>query len=331
MKVRGHRIEPGEVEVALLDLGSLQDAVVVAPEDEQGEPRLVAYVVPGQRARKIRPLTVSALRRDLAGRLPAAMIPSAFVLMETLPRTVTGKVDRRALPPPSPARPALDTAFAAPRTPIEEILVGIWAEVLGLDAVGIHDRFFELGGNSTGRRGSCPGRSRRLGSSCPCGPSWKRRRWRTWRSASPRNWPSRRGPRRCRRPRGPGMKRIRTAALVCLALLGGAGMDHVHPAATAGIELGSAEGWKLVWADEFDKDGSLDEQDWTLERRIRSQQRASVVPAGECRLPGRPADHRGTTRSEDPDPKFMKPAAATGGAGREARRITPRPVVTTRR
>ena len=76
------------------------------------------------------------------------MIPSAFVLMETLPRTATGKVDRRALPAPSSARPTLDTPFAAARSPIEEIIGGIWSEVLGLKPVGIHDRFLELGGDS---------------------------------------------------------------------------------------------------------------------------------------------------------------------------------------
>jgi acyl carrier protein len=94
------------------------------------------------------PITISALRRELAGRLPEHVIPSALVLLEALPRTVTGKVDRRALPAPSSARPALDMAFAGPRTPIEEMLVGIWAEVLGLDQVGIYDPFLELGGDS---------------------------------------------------------------------------------------------------------------------------------------------------------------------------------------
>jgi acyl-coenzyme A synthetase/AMP-(fatty) acid ligase/acyl carrier protein len=148
VKIRGHRIEPGEIEAALLDLGLVQDAVVVAREEEPGENRLIAYVVPARRGDEAAPLTVSAVRRGLASRLPEAMIPAAFVLMETLPRTVTGKVDRRALPAPSSARPTLDTPFAAPRTPIEEIVAGIWNEVLGLQPVGIYDPFLELGGDS---------------------------------------------------------------------------------------------------------------------------------------------------------------------------------------
>jgi amino acid adenylation domain-containing protein len=146
VKVRGHRIEPGEIEAALLDLGLVQDAVVVARADEAGESRLVAYVVPGGPPGER--LTVSALRRALAPRLPEALIPSVFVLVETLPRTVTGKVDRRALPVPSAGRPELDTPFAPPRTAHEARLVEIWREVLGLDEVGIHDNFFELGGHS---------------------------------------------------------------------------------------------------------------------------------------------------------------------------------------
>jgi acyl carrier protein len=104
--------------------------------------------VPARREGEAAPLTMSEVRRGLASRLPEAMIPWAFVLMVTLPRTATGKVDRRALPAPSSARPALDTPFAAPGTPIEEIVAGIWSEVLGLAPIGMHDRFLDLGGDS---------------------------------------------------------------------------------------------------------------------------------------------------------------------------------------
>ena len=106
--------------------------------------RLVAYVVPSQENAP----TISALRDFLRQKLPDYMVPSTFVTLDTLPLTATGKVDRRALPPPDDTRPALETSFVAPRTPVEERLAGIWAEVLGLDQVGVHDNFLELGGDS---------------------------------------------------------------------------------------------------------------------------------------------------------------------------------------
>jgi amino acid adenylation domain-containing protein len=144
VKIRGYRIEVSEIEMALLDFPAVKEAVVVAREDRPSEQRLVAYLVP---ARKLS-LAVSGLRRFLNEKLPEYMIPSAFVLLDALPLTPNGKVDRRALPAPSRARPELANPFVAPRTPVEKLLAGFWAELLGLERVGIHDNFLELGGHS---------------------------------------------------------------------------------------------------------------------------------------------------------------------------------------
>ena len=144
VKVHGYRIEIAEIELVLLDLDTVKEAVVVAWEEAPGDQRLIAYVVPcGHPAP-----TVSTLRQALAARLPPSMIPSAFEMVEALPLTPTGKVNRRALPAPGRIRPDLDSRFVAPRTPAEEVLTGIWAHILGLEQVGIHDNFFELGGLS---------------------------------------------------------------------------------------------------------------------------------------------------------------------------------------
>ena len=142
VKIRGFRIEPGEVEGALAAHPEVRDAAVDARPDPSGAPRLVAWVVSGDT------LNVSDLRRWLAGRLPEPMIPSAFVILEALPRTPSGKVDRRALPEPESERPRLEHEAVAPEGPVEEALAAIWAEVLGLDEVGVRDDFFELGGHS---------------------------------------------------------------------------------------------------------------------------------------------------------------------------------------
>ncbi|MFQ5907077.1 MAG: phosphopantetheine-binding protein, partial [bacterium] len=144
VKIRGYRIEVAEIEIALFDHADIKEAVVVAREDRRGDKRLVAYLVPaGQPAP-----TVSELRRALAETLPDYMIPSVFVTLDALPLTPTNKIDRRALPAPGTARPELENPFVAPRTPVEQTLVNIWSQVLGLDQVGIHDNFFELGGHS---------------------------------------------------------------------------------------------------------------------------------------------------------------------------------------
>ncbi len=141
VKVRGFRIEPGEVEAALLAHPALREVVVVAREDRPGDRRLVAYL-----AAAGRPVPPAAeLRELLRRRLPEYMVPSAFVALEALPLTASGKTDRRALPAPE-AREAEE--HTAPRTPSEEVVAGIFAEVLGVARVGAHDNFFELGGHS---------------------------------------------------------------------------------------------------------------------------------------------------------------------------------------
>ncbi|RKH00252.1 amino acid adenylation domain-containing protein, partial [Corallococcus sp. CA053C] len=127
VKVRGFRIELGEIEVALEALPAVREAVVVAREDTAGNKRLVAYVV----AREEVP--VAALRQALAQRLPEYMVPSVFMLLEAMPLTSNGKVDRKALPTLRLDREALGEGYTAPRTAVEELLAGVWAEVLGLE------------------------------------------------------------------------------------------------------------------------------------------------------------------------------------------------------
>ena len=144
MKVRGFRIEPGEIEAVLSHHPAVQQAVVMAREDGSGDKRLVAYVVPKQEPAP----TLSVLRSFLKAQLPEYMIPSAFVVLDALPLTPNGKLDSRALPAPEWGSPDLAGAFVAPRTPVEEQVAEIWAQVLGLDQVGIHDNFFALGGHS---------------------------------------------------------------------------------------------------------------------------------------------------------------------------------------
>jgi amino acid adenylation domain-containing protein len=144
VKIRGHRVEVAEIESVLLRLTQINEAVVVAGDDRYGEKRIIAYLVP---AYKPAP-TISAVRRFLAERLPDYMIPSAFIMLDSLPLNANGKIDRRALPAPDGARPDLDTAFEPPRTPTEQMLAKTWAEVLGLEQLGINDNFFELGGQS---------------------------------------------------------------------------------------------------------------------------------------------------------------------------------------
>ena len=144
LKVRGRRIEAAEIEMALLDLDAIREAVVVAREDSYGDERLVAYFIPAGGSNP----TVSMLRRALAELLPDYMIPSTFVIIDALPLTPSGKIDRLALPEPDMARPEQDVPFTAPRTPVEENLAEIWSDVLGLHEVGVYDDFFDLGGNS---------------------------------------------------------------------------------------------------------------------------------------------------------------------------------------
>ncbi len=142
VKVRGFRVEPGEVEAALAALPAVRECVAVARADGAGTTRLVAYVVPEAGSAP----APEELRAALAERLPDHVVPSAFVLLESLPLSPTGKVDRRALP--APEAPPESEGRGAPRTPTEEVLAEVWAEVLGLARSGIHDDFFAHGGHS---------------------------------------------------------------------------------------------------------------------------------------------------------------------------------------
>ncbi|MBS1583426.1 MAG: amino acid adenylation domain-containing protein [Bacteroidetes bacterium] len=143
VKVRGYRIELGEVEVAMEKHPAVEQAVASVREDRPGLKRLIGYYV----AKGDDPGT-NALRKHLAALLPDYMQPSAFVAVKELPRTPSGKIDRKALPAPDVKRPDLDVAFAAPRTAVERTLADVWADLLGIDRAGIDDNFFDLGGNS---------------------------------------------------------------------------------------------------------------------------------------------------------------------------------------
>jgi amino acid adenylation domain-containing protein len=144
VKVRGHRIEIAEIELALLEHPAVGEAVVLAGASRRGDTRLVAYLT----LRHPPAPTVTALRDFLVDRVPSYMIPAAFVVLDALPQTPTGKLDRRALPPPGRVRPALDAPYVAPATEVERAIAGIWADVLEVDEVGVHDRFLDLGGDS---------------------------------------------------------------------------------------------------------------------------------------------------------------------------------------
>ncbi|HEU0051863.1 MAG TPA: condensation domain-containing protein, partial [Longimicrobium sp.] len=138
VKIRGFRIEPGEVEAAITAFPGMRQARVVMREDQPGDKRLVAYVVGSA--------DVEGLRAHLRQSLPEYMVPRAIVAMVRLPLNANGKVDRKALPVPEYAADA--DRYVAPRTPVEEVLAGIWADVLRLERVGVEDSFFEVGGHS---------------------------------------------------------------------------------------------------------------------------------------------------------------------------------------
>ena len=144
VKVRGFRIELGEIEAAIAQHPSVQQNIVIAREDNPGDKRLVAYIIPHPEQTP----NTDELRAFLQEKLADYMVPSAFVFLETLPLTPNGKIDSRTLPAPSFSRPDLQQAFIAPRTPIEQQIADIWVSVLKLEKVGIDDNFFVLGGHS---------------------------------------------------------------------------------------------------------------------------------------------------------------------------------------
>ncbi|HWS83041.1 MAG TPA: amino acid adenylation domain-containing protein, partial [Ktedonobacteraceae bacterium] len=145
VKIRGFRIELGEIEAELSQHLAIKDVVVVAREDTPGNKRLVAYLVANPDA--LHP-NVEDLRTYLKEKLPSYMIPVVFMYLDAMPLNPNGKVDRKALPAPDRSRPDLETAYVPPSTPTEQRLVAIWTEGLGLDKVGIHDNYFDLGGAS---------------------------------------------------------------------------------------------------------------------------------------------------------------------------------------
>jgi hypothetical protein len=144
VKVRGYRIELGEIEAALGQYREVSEAVVVARQDAPGETRLVAYLVVNQEGAA----RTNEVRSFLRTRLPEYMIPSAFVLLDELPLTPNGKVDRAALPAPETGKMEDTKIYVAPRNELEQMIMEIWREVLNVEAIGINDNFFDLGGHS---------------------------------------------------------------------------------------------------------------------------------------------------------------------------------------
>ena len=143
VKIRGFRIELGEIEAVLAQHPTVQETAVIVREDIPGDKRLVAYVIPAQQT-----VSTNELHRFLKQKLPDYMVPVAFVMLEAMPLTPNGKLDRHALPLPDSSCLSRSASFVSPRTPTEEVLVAIWSNLLGLEQVGIHDNFFELGGHS---------------------------------------------------------------------------------------------------------------------------------------------------------------------------------------
>jgi acyl-coenzyme A synthetase/AMP-(fatty) acid ligase len=144
VKVRGQRIELGEIEAALNKVTGVKESVVVVGADEQGEPRIIGYVVSAAGSE----VKGAELRAALRQSLPEHMVPTVFVSLGALPLTGNGKIDRRALPAVVGQGGESAASYVAARTPVEELMAGIWREVLHLEQVGVHDNFFDLGGHS---------------------------------------------------------------------------------------------------------------------------------------------------------------------------------------
>ena len=145
VKLRGFRIEPGEIEAVLRRCSEVRDCLVILREDSPGEERLVAYIV----AHQGQSIANHELRRLLKEQLPEYMVPTAFVFLEQLPLTPNGKIDRPALPPPDVERShGQGSSAIEARTPVEEVVAALWSEILHLNTIGVHDNFFELGGHS---------------------------------------------------------------------------------------------------------------------------------------------------------------------------------------
>ena len=148
VKIRGFRIELGEIENALNDLPGVKDKVVVARQDGPGEKQLACYVVPSEAHKGTQDALLNIVREHLRAKLPGYMVPTGFVVMNELPLTANGKIDRRALPAPTAQTSALKAEHVAPRNNIERMLASIWGRVLNASDIGIHDDFFDLGGHS---------------------------------------------------------------------------------------------------------------------------------------------------------------------------------------
>ena len=173
VKIRGYRIELGEVQAALAGLDGVEQAVVIAREDRPGDKRLVGYVTGTADPAEV--------RAALAERLPAYMVPAAVVVVDALPLTVNGKLDTRALPAPEYQD---GDRYRAPASAVEEILAGIYAQVLGLERVGVDDSFFDLGGDSLSAMRLIAAINTAWMPTLRCAPCSRRPRLPSWRRVS---------------------------------------------------------------------------------------------------------------------------------------------------
>jgi amino acid adenylation domain-containing protein len=148
VKVRGFRIDLGEIEATMTNCPEVKQAIAIVREDRPNDKTLVGYFVPDLENGQAADHQVSVLREFLKARLPDYMVPTRFMVLDAMPLTPNGKIDRRALPTPDLSNIQLDTEFVPPSNPIEKKLANIWADILGVERVGIHDNFFELGGHS---------------------------------------------------------------------------------------------------------------------------------------------------------------------------------------